>query len=114
MRWKYSNSLRSERVLLLATSLFTYCEDAFLNNKNGKGFLWGLCHINPDGGGAVNKSILARFDCDLSSKYDHKPFKRNNLRFNKNTYLQSGVRLSEGWVSRIKNERKDVDNETIR
>ena len=91
-----------------------YCEDAFLNNMNGTGFLWGLCHINPDGGGAVNKSILARFDCDLSSKYDHKPFKRNNLRFNKNTYLQSGVKLSEGWVTRIKNERKNIDNETIR
>ena len=30
LRWNYSNSLRSERVLLLATCLFTYCEDAFL------------------------------------------------------------------------------------
>ena len=76
-------------------------------------FLWGLCHINPDGGGAVNKSILARFDCDLSLDVDQPDFKRNNLRFNKQTYLQSGVCLSQEWKTKIKNEQKEVDRETI-
>ena len=83
-----------------------YCPDAFLNSGNGQGFLWGLCHINPDGGGAVNESILARFDCDLSSKVNDSRFKKNNLRFNALTYFQRGVALSQGWRDRIKKERE--------
>ena len=90
-----------------------YCPDAFLGTGNGQGFLWGLCHINPDGGGAVNESILARFDCDLSSIVNEPKFKRNNLRFNSSTYFQRGVGLSQGWRDRIQKEREEVDRETI-
>ena len=90
-----------------------YCPDAFSDSGNGRGFLWGLCHINPDGGGAVSESILARFDCDLSIDVDELKFKRNNLRFNAATYFQRGVGLSQGWRERIQKERKDVDHETI-
>lgn len=90
-----------------------YCPDAFSDSGNGRGFLWGLCHINPDGGGAVSESILARFDCDLSVDVDERKFKRNNLRFNASTYFQRGVVLSQGWRERIQKERKDVDHETV-
>ena len=76
--------------------------------------MWGLCHINPDGGGAVSESILARFDCDLSADVDELAFKRNNLRFNRATYFQRGVGLSKGWRNRIMQEREKVDRETIR
>tara|TARA_A100001015_G_scaffold70735_1_gene78334 strand:- start:9010 stop:10254 length:1245 start_codon:yes stop_codon:yes gene_type:complete len=91
-----------------------YCPDAFADSGNGRGFLWGLCHINPDGGGAVSESVLARFDCDLSADVDELAFKRNNLRFNRETYFQRGVALSKGWRNRIMQEREKVDRETIR
>ena len=32
-----------------------YCPDAFSDSGDGRGFTWGLCHINPDGGGAANE-----------------------------------------------------------
>ena len=83
-----------------------YCPDAFSDSGNGRGFLWGLCHINPDGGGAVSESILARFDCDLSVDVDERKFKRNNLRFNASTYFQRGVVLSQGWRERIQKNEK--------
>ena len=47
------------------------------------------------------------------TRIDHKPFKRNNLRFNSLTYFQRGVGLSQGWRDRIQKEREEVDRETI-
>jgi hypothetical protein len=91
-----------------------YCPDAFARGKtDGRGITWSLCHINPDGGGAVSKSILARFDCDLSLDVDRQVLKRNNLRFNAQTYFQSGVGLPKGWLRRILKEQEELDQETI-
>jgi len=69
--------------------------DAFADNGDGRGITWGLCHINPDGGGSMNDSILARFDCDLSRDSDVPYFKRNNLRFDEHTYFQRVLALPE-------------------
>jgi len=66
-----------------------FVPDAFADNGDGRGITWGLCHINPDGGGASNESILARFDCDLCRDTDRGPlFKANNQRFDARTYFQ--------------------------
>jgi hypothetical protein len=78
-----------------------FCPTAFTGDGNGRGFTWGLCHINPDGGGAANESILARFDCDLSLDADRPDFKKNNLRFNADTYFQKGVALPEFMKKQI-------------
>jgi hypothetical protein len=91
-----------------------YCPDAFSDSGDGRGFTWGLCHINPDGGGAANESILARFDCDLSLDVNREIFKRNNLRFNEQTYFQKGVALPPFIKQQIIREQKTLDRETIR
>lgn len=90
-----------------------YCPAAFTDDGDGRGFTWGLCHINIDGGGAVNESILARFDCDLSLDIDVQALKRNNLRFRKETYLQKGVGLTANMKKLILREQAKVDKETI-
>ena len=91
-----------------------YCPDAFARGKtDGRGITWSLCHINPDGGGSVSESILARFDCDLSLDVDRQVFKRNNLRYNKQTYFQKGIGLPKGWLNRILREQADIDQDTI-
>ncbi len=87
--------------------------DAFADNADGRGITWGLCHINPDGGGPVNGSVLARFDCDLSLDVDWPDFKRNNLRFSEATHLQSRIRLPNGLRQQILAEQDDVDKDTI-
>ncbi len=90
-----------------------YCPTAFTDDGNGRGFTWGLCHINIDGGGAVKESILARFDCDLSLDVDIQALKRNNLRFRQETYLQRGIRLTDNMKKLILNEQAKLDRETI-
>jgi hypothetical protein len=78
-----------------------FVPDAFADNGDGRGITWGLCHINPDGGGSMNDSILARFDCDLSLDSDVPYFKRNNLRFDEHTYFQHVLVLPEYMKRRI-------------
>jgi hypothetical protein len=90
-----------------------FIPDAFADMGDGRGFIWGLCHINPDGGGATNESTLARFDCDLSLDVDRPLFKRNNLQFEASTYFQPRVRLPENLRRLIKRERVQVDRDTI-
>ncbi|MBT3289417.1 MAG: family 43 glycosylhydrolase [Victivallales bacterium] len=90
-----------------------FVPDAFADDGDGRGFTWGLCHVNPDGGGATNESILARFDCDLSLDVDRQVFKRNNLRFDEETYLQRSLRLPDGMRKLIERERETVDRDTI-
>ena len=82
-----------------------FCYDAFADNGNGRGITWGLCHIMDKESGNQN-SILARFDCDLSLDVDRQVFKRNNLRFNDETYFQKSTVLS-GWLKKqIQEESK--------
>jgi len=78
-----------------------YVPDAFADNGDGRGITWGLCHINPAGGGSMNDSILARFDCDLSLDSDVPYFKRNNLRFDEHTYFQPVLALPGHMKMRI-------------
>ncbi len=90
-----------------------FIPDAFASNGDGRGITWGLCHINPDGGGATNESMLARFDCDLSRDVDRPFFKQNNLRFNEATYFQPRVALPDGWRKRIEKERGTLERDTV-
>ncbi|GAB6165926.1 hypothetical protein JCM19992_19260 [Thermostilla marina] len=90
-----------------------FVPDAFADDGNGRGITWGLCHINPDGGGAVNQSILARFDCDLSLDVDRPQFKHNNLRFNEATYFQPRIALPQGMRFTIRKEQERLDKDTI-
>ncbi|HJN14543.1 MAG TPA: family 43 glycosylhydrolase [Armatimonadota bacterium] len=88
-----------------------FVPDAFADNGDGRGITWGLCHINPDAGGPCNRSILARFDCDLSRDVDWPLFKQNNLRFDEHTYFQPRVALPAGMRQRI--QRADMDRDTV-
>lgn len=94
-------------------ALGPFVPDAFADSGAGRGLTWGLCHINPDGGGATNESILARFDCDLSPEINRPQFKRNNLRVEASTYFQRRVRLSDPLRRQIERERDRVDRNII-
>lgn len=89
-----------------------FCPDAFAGKGDGRGITWGLCHINPDHG-STRPSILARFDCDLSKDVDWQLLKKNNLRFNLETYFQRGVGLPKFMKQQILREQAEVDKETI-
>ena len=90
-----------------------FVPDAFADNGDGRGITWGLCHINPDGGGSMSESILARFDCDLSRDTDRPLFKNNNLRFDEPTYFQRVLKLPEYLQKQILKEQDDTDQNTI-
>jgi len=90
-----------------------FVPDAFADNGDGRGITWGLCHINPDGGGAMNESVLARFDCDLSRDVDRPLFKHNNLRFDERTYFQRVLALPAYMRQRILKERDRLDKDTV-
>ena len=89
-----------------------FCPGAFSDDKKNTGFTWGLCHINIDGGGAQQSSILARFDCDLSPDIDLPYFKHNNLRFNEETYFQKNIGLNPNMtkmMKRLSKKEKDMN-----
>jgi hypothetical protein len=90
-----------------------FVPDAFADNADGRGFTWGLCHINPDGGGGMSESILARFDCDLSLDVDRPQFKRNNLRFDEATYFQRVLALPDYMRSTILKEQSRLETDTV-
>jgi hypothetical protein len=90
-----------------------FVPDAFAGNGNGRGFTWGLCHINPDGGGGMSESILARFDCDLSLDVDCPQFKRNNLRFDEATYFQRVLALPDSLRSAILKGQTQPETNTV-
>jgi hypothetical protein len=90
-----------------------FVPDAYASSGAGRGFTWGLCHINPDGGGATSESILARFDCDLSLDVDRPILKRNNLRFEAETYFQPRIALPGMLRAEIMREREGVDRDTM-
>ena len=90
-----------------------FVPDAYANNGDGRGITWGLCHINPDGGGAAMYSILARFDCDLSRSVDRPFFKKNNLRFEESSYFQERIKLPDPIKAQILKEQNKIDKNTI-
>ncbi|MBA7523757.1 hypothetical protein ES705_15891 [subsurface metagenome] len=64
-----------------------YCPDKYANTKDGKGFTWGLCHI-------AQKSdrpwaYIIGFKCDLSSEIEDRKFKRENIRFDEYSRINS-------------------------
>jgi hypothetical protein len=90
-----------------------FLPDAFADTADGRGFTWGLCHINPDGGGGMSESILARFDCDLSPDADRPQFKRNNLRFDEATYFQRVLALPDYMRTAILKEQSRLETNTV-
>lgn len=83
-----------------------YIPDAFDDTDDGRGITWGLCHVNPKGGGSAQYSSLVRFDCDLSQDVDRPILKRNNLRFNIDTYQQRNVKLAPAYKQQIQQAEK--------
>jgi len=90
-----------------------FIPDVYSSNGDGRGFTWGLSHVNYKGSGVRNNCGLLRFDCDLSQDVDREIFKRNNIRFNIDTYLQNGIALPKWLDRKIRNESKQVEKDTI-
>jgi len=70
-----------------------YCPDAYTNTTDGKGFTWGLCHVeqreedNP-------WPYLIRFECDLSREVERKwVFKAQNHRFSDKAFFSGKNKL---------------------
>ncbi len=83
-----------------------YCPDAFLDNGDGQGITWGLCHIIDH---KRRKSFIVRFDCELSRANRHPEFKDRNPRLNEHTHFQDDVRLPDEWKARILAEQESSD-----
>ena len=83
-----------------------FVPDAFADSGDGRGLTWGICHINPDGGGATKDSIMVRFDCDLSRNVNRTYFKRNNLRHEASVYFQPRLALPENMRRLILREQE--------
>jgi hypothetical protein len=64
-----------------------YCPDKYANTKNGQGFTWGISHvpqykIKP-------WAHLIGFRCDLSQEIDDRKHKRENIRFDEYSRINS-------------------------
>lgn len=90
-----------------------FIPDAFSSNGDGRGFTWGLCHINAEGGGGQNYCFLARFDCDLSLDANLAIFKKNNLRLDEQTYFQKVVRLQGAHKEQALEAAQNLSKETM-
>lgn len=68
-----------------------YCPDKYDNTTDGKGFTWGMAHI------AQSKSkpwaYLIGFKCDLSQETNDFNHKRENIRFDETSRVNSTKRL---------------------
>ena len=64
-----------------------YCPDKYDNTIDGKGFNWGLCHIaqKPQ----MPWAYIIGFECDLSSVVENKQFKKENIRFDERSRINS-------------------------
>lgn len=79
-----------------------YVADAFLDNGNGRGISWGLCHFRDVlkvGGARQSYSMLARFDCDLSLDVHDLEMKESDIFNHPEINFQFG--LSEKQRQRI-------------
>ena len=88
-----------------------FVPDAFADDSDDRGINWGLYHINPDGGSAMNESVLARFDCGLNRNTDSPFFKRNNLRFDGEPNFQRVLALPDDMRDRIVRECERIDKD---
>jgi hypothetical protein len=77
-----------------------YVPDAFLDNGDGRGITWGLCHFRNLGLPGKSHSILARFDCDLSLDVHDPEMKESDIFVDPEVYFQFG--LSEAQKKRLR------------
>ncbi len=85
--------------------------DAYNGTDDAQGIAWGLCHINPDGGGATEPSFIARFDCNLTQDLTRDLFKQNNVRYNEQTYFQPRMALPEELKERYMATAQERDRD---
>ncbi len=64
-----------------------FCEDKYTNTSNGQGFTWGISHITQSK--SKPWAYMIRFQCDLSQKIDDSKHKRENIRFDEYSRLNS-------------------------
>ncbi len=82
-----------------------YVPDAFLDNGNGRGITWGLCHFrNIRKSEGKSHSILARFDCDLSLDIHDPEMKESDIFNDPEINFKFG--LSEKQRKRIQESEK--------
>ena len=94
-----------------------YCPDAFLDNGDGKGISWGLCHVSKNRVDPSNErrlvedgSFIIRFDCDLHRDLDRAYFKnpRDQVgRFDERTYFQEKMVLEPDMKEFIRRFREN-------
>ncbi|WP_282036423.1 glycoside hydrolase family 117 protein [Saccharicrinis aurantiacus] len=68
-----------------------YTPDAFTNSGNASGIKWGVSHFTNQGQRGKGYSIIARFDCDLSTDEPDKFFKGSNVFHKSDVYFKQGL-----------------------
>lgn len=83
-----------------------FIPDAFLDNKNGRGITWGICHFrNVRGKNGKMYSELARFDCDLSLDVHDPDMKYHNNLWNPEDYYRWGLNTRQKQRIESENEK---------
>ena len=90
-----------------------FVADAFLGDGNGRGITWGLMHLDATDAQGNPYKKLGRFDCDLSLDVDIPILKKNNLRFNEETYFQPKVVLPRKMKREILQKQSKQDKNMI-
>lgn len=62
-----------------------------VDTHDGQGITWGLCHFTSAGGKENRHSILARFDCDLSPRFDDPAMRETEHFWTPDVYFRSGL-----------------------
>ncbi len=88
---------------LLPIAPGAHVPDAFVDNGNGRGITWGLCHFRDVlkvGGDSQSYSMLARFDCDLSLDLNDPEMKESDIFNDSSINFKFG--LTTAQLKRIK------------
>lgn len=91
---------------LMPTAPGAFIADAFTNTTDGQGITWGLCHFTNAGGKGKQHSILARFDCDLSTQVHDPAMKMTRINRPIEEYYRQG--LSAAQRQRIAQENQKL------
>ncbi|MEX0324249.1 MAG: glycoside hydrolase family 117 protein [Puniceicoccaceae bacterium] len=84
-----------------------YIPDAFADNGDGRGIIWGICHFrNVKGTDGKPYSELARFDCDLSLDVHDPAMKDYNNLWDPEDYYRWG--LNKAQRARIDKTNEEV------
>jgi hypothetical protein len=68
-----------------------FVPDAFTNTQYGKGITWGICHNT----WVKGRSLLMRFDCDLSLDVDDPLMKAHRYLYKPEFYYQHGLKKEQ-------------------